>query len=160
LAVPGKYIDMVIETLYDSVCGPAGCERNWDQLRTLFLPGARIMRADVSEEGAHLSVLLDVEEFIASIAGFLQQKGFFGREAVRRTEISGNIAKVISVFEGRFNPDDRDPFRRGTTEMGLYHDGHRWWIVNMLLREYRREDLLSEFSRSKSKEPHKTANPL
>lgn len=153
-AMPGRYIDSIIETLYGSISGPASKERNWDQMRTLFLPGSRIMRADVSEEGCHLSVLLEINEFIESIAGFLCQRGFYGREVVRRTEISGSIAKVVSVYEGRFDPDDQKPFRRGTTELKLYNDGQRWWIVNMLLREYRREDRFSSFSRSKNTASH------
>jgi len=57
----------------------------------------------------------------------------------------GNLATVVSVFEGRYDPDDKEPFRCGTTELRLYHDGQRWWIVNMLLREYREEDRLSGF---------------
>jgi len=57
---PGRYIDSVIEALYNSVCGPAGYERDWGHLLTLFLPGARIMRADVSEGGRYLSDLLNI----------------------------------------------------------------------------------------------------
>ena len=140
---PGRYIDTVIETLYDSFCGPPGQERNWDAMCALFMPGAQIMRADMPENGCSQSVLLSLESFIESIAGFFDRKGFYGREIARRTEMSGNLAKVLSVYEGRFKPDDQDPFRRGTNKIRLYHDGERWWIVNMLLREFRDEDLIA-----------------
>ena len=143
LSVQGKYIDTVIETLYDSVCASAGCEGHGDQMLALFLPGARIMRADVSEEGSYLSALLDVKGFMASMAGSPRQKERYWRETIRRTEMSGNLAKAVSVYEGCLKQDDPEPFRRGTIEMRLYNDGQRWWIVNMLLREYRPEDLLS-----------------
>lgn len=141
MEIPGKYIDTVIETLYDSFCGPAGQERNWDQMCALFMPGSHIMRADMPENGCSNSVLLGINEFIASIAGFLDQRGFYGNEVARRTEMSGNLAKVLSVYEGRFNPDDEKPFRKGANEIRLYCDGQRWWIVNMLLREFRDDDL-------------------
>ena len=130
---PGKYIDTVIESLYDSLGGPAGCERNWDQMLTLFLPGAHIMRADVSDGDDPQSIVLGIKEFIASIVGVLDQKGFFGQEIARRTEMSGNIANVFSTYEARFDFDDQEPFRRGTNKIQLYHDGQRWWIINMLL---------------------------
>ena len=149
MSVPGKYIDTVIETLYDSVRASAECEDNGDQMLALFLPGARIMRADVSEEGSYLSALLEVEEFMASMAGSFYQKERYWRETIRRTEMSGNLAKAVSVYEGCLEQDDQKPFRRGTIEMRLYNDGQRWWIVNMLLREFRKEDLLPEFDRSK-----------
>ena len=152
MSVPGKYIDTVIETLYDSVCASAGCEGNRDQMLALFLPGARIMRADVSEEGSYLSALLDVKEFMASMAGSSHQSERYWRETIRRTEMSGNLARAVSIYEGCFEQDDQKPFRRGTIEMRLYNDGQRWWIVNMLLREFRKEDLFPEFDRPKKSE--------
>ncbi len=138
---PGKYIDTLIETLYASFCGPVGQKRNWDQLCALFIPGAQILRADLSERGCSKSARAEVREFATAIEAFLENNGFYGQEVVRRTEMSGNLAKVMSVYEGRFDPGDNLPFRKGTSEIRLYHDGERWWIVNMLLREYRDDDL-------------------
>ncbi len=138
-----KYIDTVIESLYASFCGPAGQKRNWDQLCALFIPGAQILRADAWENGCSQSARMAVLEFATSIEAFLEKKGYFGHEVVRRTEMSGNLAKVLSVYEGRFTPQDDLPFKKGTNEIRLYHDGERWWIVNMLLRECRADDFPS-----------------
>jgi hypothetical protein len=140
---PSKYIDTVIEALYASFCGPAGQKRNWDELFALFIPGAQILRADVAEGGCSQATRMEVREFAGSIEAFIEQKGYFGLELLRRTEMSGSLAKVLSVYEGRFDPHDHLPFRKGTSEIRLYHDGERWWIVNMLLREYRDDDLVS-----------------
>ncbi len=142
-AMTAKEIDSLIDTLYASVSGPPGLKRDWDQMRTLFVPGAQITRFDVPEGGCTESVMLGIKEFIASIEGFLDQNGFYGNEIVRRTEVSGNLAKVHSVYEGRFSPYDHEPFRRGTNWIRLYHDGDRWRITNMLLREFREDDLFS-----------------
>ena len=93
----GKDIDSIIDALYDSICGPAGQRRDWQMVRTLFIPGARILRADVPKgEGTPL-VQLGTHEFVASIEGPLYEKGFFGKELGRRKELSGTLAKVISV---------------------------------------------------------------
>jgi hypothetical protein len=101
------------------------------------------MRADVPEGGGTHLVPLGTKEFIASIEGFLYQKGFYGKALGRRKELSGSQAKVISVYEGRIKPDDPAPFRRGTNKMTLHHDGFRWWIISLLLREFRDDDLVS-----------------
>ncbi len=85
---------------------------------------------------------MKIREFATSIEAFLEKKGYYGQEIVRRTEMSGNLARVLSVYEGRFDPNDKLPFRKGTNEIQLYHDGERWWILNMLLRDYRDEDLV------------------
>ena len=99
------------------------------------------MRADVPEDGCTESVRLYVREFAESIEGFLEKNGFYGLEIARRTQMSGNLANVLSVYEGRFDLNDEEPFRRGTNRIRLYHDGDRWWITNMLLREFRDDDL-------------------
>ncbi len=137
---PGRYIDTLIETLYDSFSGPAGQKRDWHRLRALFIPGAQILRADIAEGGCSQSARMEIREFTTSIESFLEKKGYYGLEVLRRTEMSGSLANVLSVYEGRFDPRDNLPFRKGTGEIRLYHDGERWWIVNMLLREYREDD--------------------
>ncbi len=137
----GESIDNLIDALYACVCGPAGQERDWDKMRSLFIPGARVRRADVPEGGCTHLTQLSIQDFIASIEGFIHEKGFYGQELVRRAELSGRLADVTSVYEGRIKPDDPQPFRCGTNKIRLYHDGFRWWIISMLLREFRADDL-------------------
>ena len=50
----------------------------------------------------------------------------------RRTQIFGNVARLFSSYEARFDPDDPEPFKRGINSIQLFHDGKRWWIINML----------------------------
>lgn len=68
-AIIEKDIDSIIDALYDSICGPAGQKRDWHTMRTLFIPGARILRADVPEGGGTHLVQLGTNEFVASIEG-------------------------------------------------------------------------------------------
>jgi hypothetical protein len=130
----GENIGSLIDTLYNCFNGPPGLKRDWDMVQTLFIKGAHIMRTDMPEGGCTELVQMGVEEFIDSVEEFLHQKGFYGKEVNRRIETSGSLAKVLSDYEGRFDPDDPEPFRRGTNVISLYHDGFRWWIINMLLK--------------------------
>ena len=74
---PGKDIDTLIEALYASICGPAGQERKWDQMRPLFFDRAHMIITDVVEDGTPQAVVRDVEEYIESTAGFFDQQGFY-----------------------------------------------------------------------------------
>ena len=36
-------IDAIIAAVYDVISGPAGKKRDWDRMRSLFMPGARLI---------------------------------------------------------------------------------------------------------------------
>ncbi|HYY97557.1 MAG TPA: hypothetical protein VE642_03150, partial [Pyrinomonadaceae bacterium] len=36
-------IDSIIAAVYDVISGPAGQKRDWDRMRSLFVPGARLI---------------------------------------------------------------------------------------------------------------------
>src|ERR1051325_8170084 len=36
-------VDGIIAALYDVISGPAGQKRDWERMRSLFVPGARLM---------------------------------------------------------------------------------------------------------------------
>ena len=75
--------------------------------------------------------VLDVEDYIARASAHFEKNGFFEKEVARRTEQFGNIAHVWSTYESRHSLDDPEPFMRGINSFQLFHDGARWWIVNI-----------------------------
>ena len=40
-----KSIDAIVAAVYDVISGPAGQKRDWDRMRSLFVPGARLIPA-------------------------------------------------------------------------------------------------------------------
>jgi hypothetical protein len=70
--------------------------------------------------------------------------GFFEREAARTTEVFGQMVHVFSTYESRHASDDAKPFQRGINSIQLYHDGKRWWIVNLCLARRGRASCLPE----------------
>jgi hypothetical protein len=127
-------IDAIIRTSYDVISGPVGRPRDWERERTLFFPGARLIptatvpgRNDV----ALTPLILDVEQYIERVEPLFQGKGFYETELARRTEQFGQIAHVWSTYESRYRKEDPDPFMRGINSFQLFHDGARWWIVNI-----------------------------
>jgi hypothetical protein len=126
-------IDAIIRAAYDSVSGPAGT-RNWNRLRSLFIPGARLVPTTENAGAVNLGgkpQMLDVDGFISRCAAHVANNGFFEKEIARRTEQFGRIAHVWSTYESRHNAEDPKPFVRGINSIQLFYDGHRWWIVSI-----------------------------
>ena len=127
-------IDAIIDAAYDVISGPAGKPRDWERERALFFPGAHVIPT-ASKAGDNESKLtpqlLDVEGYIARVEPFFREHGFYETEVARRTEQFGQIAQVWSTYESRHSLEDPEPFMRGINGFQLFHDGARWWIVNI-----------------------------
>ena len=44
-------VDSIIGAVYDVISGPAGKKRDWDRMRSLFLPGARLIPTGPRQAG-------------------------------------------------------------------------------------------------------------
>ena len=126
-----------------SISGAAG-KRDWNRVRSLFIPGARLIPAAesvTSDEGRATSSgeispqILDVEGFITRAERFFRTSGFYETEIARRIEQFGSIAHAWSTYESRHNAGDLEPFMRGINSIQLFNDGSRWWIVTIWQHE-------------------------
>jgi hypothetical protein len=127
-------VDGIVAALYDVISGPAGQPRDWDRMRSLFAPEGRLMAVGARPEGVYALRAMTVDDYIARNSKAFATMGFFEREAARSTETFGQIVHVFSTYESRHNRGDAEPFQRGINSIQLYHDGKRWWIVNVLWR--------------------------
>ena len=128
-------IDAIVTAAYDSISGSAG-QRDWNRVRSLFIPGARLIPTGSAPGAMNANdkiapQVLDIEGYIVRSADYLEKNGFFEREIARRTEQFGHIAHVWSTYESRHKTDDPRPFMRGINSIQLMHDGARWWIVTI-----------------------------
>ncbi|HJQ35457.1 MAG TPA: hypothetical protein VJ866_25115 [Pyrinomonadaceae bacterium] len=136
-------IESIVAAVYDVISGPAGQKRDWERMRSLFAPGARLMpTAPVRPPGSapdapltgaepYATRVLDVDGYIERSSKFLEEQGFFERETARRVETYGHIAHVWSTYEARKKADDPKPFMRGINSIQLMNDGKRWWVVSI-----------------------------
>jgi len=124
-------MESIVAALYDVISGPAGKKRDWDRMRSLFIPGARLIPTGKRQSGEISSRVLTVEDYINGSAKPLEENGFFEKEISRRSERYSNIAHVFSTYESRRKSDDVKPFARGINSFQLMNDGKRWWIVTV-----------------------------
>ena len=129
-----KSMDAILAALYDVISGPAG-ERDWDRLRSLFHPGARMIpcvhAAQEAPAPAITARVMTAEEYIKRAEPALKKSGFFEREIARRVERFGSVSHVFSTYESRHAANDPQPFVRGINSVQLFFDGARWWIVTI-----------------------------
>jgi len=123
--------DAILAATYDVISGPAGQERDWDRMRSLFYPGARLIRTEAKKEGGLHAAVLTPEDFVERAGNYFKKNGFFEREFARRAERWGGLMQVFSTYESRHDPKDPAPFARGINSFQLFFDGTRWWIMTI-----------------------------
>lgn len=127
-------IDSIVAALYDVISGPAGAPRNWNRMRALFTPDAKLMVILPRPEGGFGLRTMTVEDYISRNMSAFNTAGFYEREIARTTESFGQLAHVFSTYELLRSPNDAKPFMRGINSIQLAHDGKRWWIANLVWR--------------------------
>src|SRR5678815_1884269 len=94
-------MDAIIAAVYDVISGPAGKKRDWDRMRSLFIPGASLVPTGPRQAGGYGSRVLTVDEYIERGSAFLEKEGFFEKEVARVSEQFGQIVHAFSTYESR-----------------------------------------------------------
>jgi hypothetical protein len=126
-------LDSILRALYDVISGPPG-DRDWNRLRSLCVPEARLTSTVKSATSTTPPRLLTVNDYIQRAGKYFSTHGFYEAAIVNRVQEFGNIAQVFSSYESRNAPDEK-PFTRGINSIQLFHDGSRWWVLSILWDE-------------------------
>ncbi|MEM8887165.1 MAG: hypothetical protein AAGD28_04190 [Bacteroidota bacterium] len=124
-------IQSVLDAYYDCISGPIGEKRDFDRMRNLFHPEARLIYSywDKGSSKAGVLVFRDVEEFIERL-DYLDKKGFYEHELSNITHDFSSIVQVFSSYAFRAE-DNSIPEGKGITSYDLLFDGDRYWIMSM-----------------------------
>lgn len=132
-AAPGdvESQDAIIAALYSVISGPAGEARNWNRMRTLFLPEAKLVATGKRADGMMGKRVMSLEDYIKLSGPVLEKDGFFEKEISRKTDQYGSVVHIFSTYESRRTVKDEKPFMRGINSIQLWFDGKRWWILSV-----------------------------
>ncbi len=128
-------IDAIMAAIYDVISGEAGEARDWDRMRSLFIPEARLIPSGRRPDGTHGYIVWSPEEYIETAGPQLESNGFFENEAHRVTERWADIAHVFSTYNSYHTAADMEAgttFQRGINTFQLMYDGERWWVVSIM----------------------------
>lgn len=126
-----KSPEAIVAAVYSVISGGKGQERDWDRMRSLFVPDARLIPAIAGKDGHSDALFLTVDGYIERSGARLTSAGFFERSIHNETEQFGNIVQVWSTYESRHEAADEKPFARGINSFQLLKDGDRYWVVNI-----------------------------
>lgn len=126
-------VDAILAALYDVISGPKGKQRDWNRMRSLFIPDARLIPSRIDHDTQRAdAVVLTIDGYIERSSGNMMANGFFEHSVHNVSEQFGNVVHVWSTYESRHNADDAKPFARGINSIQLLKSGDRYYIVNIL----------------------------
>jgi hypothetical protein len=122
----------ITAALYDVISGPADKARDWNRMRSLFHPDARLVPMLKGKDGGMHAVVLTVEDYVRRAGPHLEKDGFFEQEVAQRHEEFGDMAHVWTTYEARHGKADAEPFLRGINSIQLVHQHERWFVLQIV----------------------------
>ncbi len=123
-------IEGIVTASYETISGGAGVPRQWGRDRTLFDPDSRSVAIHVdAKTGAIKTESMTEQDFADRSDASLVKDGFTERELKHVIKRFGNVATVLSSYEGSASGKMME---RGVNIFQLYFDGKRWWILSMV----------------------------
>ncbi len=125
-------IEAIVKASYETISGGVGVARQWGRDETLFDPNVRFVAVERDpKSGAIVAMITTHQEFVDEADGSTVKEGFTERELAHTLQRFGNVATVLSSYEGK-NASTGKVVTRGVNIFQLYYDGKRWWILSMV----------------------------
>lgn len=129
--------EALVKALYETVQRAPGERFQWDRMRTLFLPGARMIPN--TEQSGGQFVVLTVDEFItlidgATVIGGANDQGFAEEEVHAVVEQYGDIAHSFSTYQKHLHGDSTI-LGRGINSIQMVRRDGRWWVTHIIWDE-------------------------
>lgn len=129
-------LEGIVKASYDAISGGVGAPRDWGRDRTLFDPESRSVAVEVDPKtGAITTKAKSEQDFADEADAWMVKNGFTERELAHVIKRYGNVATVLSSYEGKTAAGKL--VSRGVNIFQLYFDGKRWWILSMVWDEER-----------------------
>jgi hypothetical protein len=124
-------IEAIVKASYETISGGVGVPRQWGRDESLFDPNVRFVAVQRGpKSGATIAMITTHQEFVDAADESTVKDGFTERELAHKIERYGNVATVLSSYEGK-NASTGKVVTRGVNIFQLYFDGKRWWILSM-----------------------------
>ncbi len=119
--------EAIVKADYETISGGVGVPRQWARALTLYDPNARQFSVYKDSKPGTLTIWNPtLREFADEADGHLVSEGFVEKELAHRIYRFGNVATVLSSYEGKFASGKL--YSRGVNIYQVYYAGNRWWI--------------------------------
>jgi hypothetical protein len=134
--------EAIVNADYASISGGVGVARQWGRDHTLYDSRARFVSLSTDPTtGAIKKTSTSEQEFADDADAFMVKEGFTEHELAHVVHRYGNVATVLSSYEGKLSSTGKVA-TRGVNIYQLYFDGKRWWILSVVWDEERPDNLI------------------
>jgi hypothetical protein len=123
-------IQSTLQELYASISGDAGQPRDQARFEAIFWPSAQLTAVGKDSLGAWQLRYMSLQQFFQAMQSFTSKQGFFELQQNAKVEQWDHMAHVWSTYKSR-RESAGPPFAAGINSIQLFHDGSRWWVVNI-----------------------------
>lgn len=123
--------EALVKADLECLSGGVGVPRQWARNYSLYDPHARVLSAETNEKTGKVVVVSSSEpEFARRSDASLVKQGFSEWEMAHKTFRYGNVATVMSSYDGKNAAGKKTG--RGVNIYQMYFDGTRWWITSVI----------------------------
>jgi hypothetical protein len=128
-----ELLNHTIQSMYRVISFAEGDEPDWDGMKQVFAPNARLTR--ITPERVEHFDLLSFQLMAQEMLDLGIYTGFYEHEIARRAEIFGSLAHVLSIYETKRNPMAAAYLGRGVNSIQFLWTGDSWRVLSLLWDE-------------------------
>ncbi|SEB93276.1 hypothetical protein [Terriglobus roseus] len=118
----------IIAAVSDAISGEAGTPRDWQRVRSLFVPVAgRMVVTRVPKTGPSDVTVLSLDDYEKRAGG----RTFYERPIAYDVQSFGRTTHVYESYGIRHKATDAEPYVRGVNSFELLFDGTRYYILQI-----------------------------
>ena len=118
--------------LYRVVSVPPA-QRNWEALRPLYHPQARLVRTGVNPGGTPFVHVFTLDQYIENIRQLLDDETQFSEvEVAQESVVFGNVARLTSVYEFNWQSPKEQRRGRGVNFFTLVREAGQWRVMSIV----------------------------
>jgi hypothetical protein len=123
-------IEAIVKADYESISGGVGVARQWARDFSLYDVNARSFSVYKDSKTGELKIWNPTQQEYADEAdAHIVSEGFTEHELAHKIYRFGNVATVLSSYEGKFASGK--VYSKGVNIYQLYYAGKRWWISSV-----------------------------
>jgi len=93
--------EAIVAAVYDVISGTAGQKRNWDRMRTLFVPDARMIPTGKRSTGEPIRRVLTLEDYITNSGLSWRRTDFLKQRSVKRRSNSETLYMCSALMKAK-----------------------------------------------------------
>jgi len=128
-----ELLHCAIRSMYEVISFAEGGEPDWERMKHVFLPNARLTR--ITPDGIDHFDLATFQSMAQEMLDMGIYTSFYEHEVTCRADSFGSLAHVLSAYETKRNLTASGFLARGVNSIQLLWAGESWRVLSLLWDE-------------------------